>query len=385
MKEYGRLKNIPPYMFSGLDNLKNSLLNRGYDIIDLSIGDPDLPTPDFIVEALKRGADDCKNHRYPPYRGTREFREAVADYYRRRFGVLLDADCEVIALLGSKEGIAHLSLALIDEGDIAIVPDPSYPVYKSSVSIAGGEPHILCLTEEKGYFPDFDGIDEAIARKANLMFLSYPNNPTGTVCTKDFYIKAVEFARRYGIAIACDAAYNEIVFDGKAMSILQVRGAKDVAVEFGTLSKTYSMTGWRIGYAVGNSELIRALAAIKENMDSGVFGAVQHAGAVALNQGDGYIEYMKGIYKKRRDMAVELLHDAGISFIKPMGGFYIWIRVPEGYTSYEYASMLAEKCGVVITPGAAFGRYGEGYCRLSLTTGEDKLSEALYRMGRLHP
>ena len=371
MKVFNRLNRIPPYFFSNLDKLKSDIALKGHEVIDLSIGDPDLPTPNFIIEALFKGAQDKINYRYPPCGGTYEFREAVSNYYKRRFGVALDPYEEVITLIGSKEGIAHLSLALIDSDDIALVPEPSYPIYKSSVLIAGGQPYPVILSEENGFLPQLDKVDKETLIKAKIMFINYPNNPTGAVCSIDSFKDIVEFATHNDIIICNDTAYNEILFDNKKpQSLLSVEGAKEVAVELGTLSKSYNMTGWRIGYAVGNRQILKKLLAIKENMDSGQFGAIQHAGSAALNYGDGYIEYLKNVYKKRRDNAIVLLEEIGLKPILPKGTFYVWFKVPEGYSSKEYAIKLASECGVIITPGNAFGKSGEGYCRISLTVDE---------------
>lgn len=381
MKKCCRIERMPRYMFSDLDSIKNKMLKEGRDVIDISVGDPDLPTPGFIIDALKDASEDRRYHRYPPYEGTFEFKKAVADYYKRRFNVSLDAESEVIALIGSKEGITHLSLALLDEGDIAIVPDPGYPIYAISAHIAGATPHAVHLKRENNFLPDICEIDECTQKLAKLMFINYPNNPTGAVCSLDSMRNIIEFARKNDIIVCNDAAYNEIVFDNnKPVSLLNVIGAKEYGVELGTLSKSYNMTGWRIGYAVGNSDALKKMMAIKVNTDSGQFGAIQHAASEALNKGDGHILYMNEIYRKRRNKAAALLKGIGIDVYMPQGSIYLWFKVPCGYTSEKFASELIEKCGVIVTPGTAFGAFGEGFCRAALTVDDGDFEKAVSRM-----
>lgn len=384
MKEYARIRRIPKYMFSDLDKIKNKLQKEGREIIDISIGDPDLPTPEFIIRALQEGSEDIVNHRYPPYEGTYEFRKAVADYYKRRFNVDLDMNDEVAALIGSKEGITHLSLALVDEGDMAIVPDPAYPIYNSSIFLAGGIPCITPLTADNHFIPDLSIIDKNTAKKIKLMYINYPNNPTGAVSSLDSLKYIIEFARENEIIVCNDAAYNEIVFDNnKPVSILNIDGAKDVAVELCSLSKSYNMTGWRIGYAVGNKEVLKKLMVIKMNTDSGQFGAIQHAASAALNHGDHHIEYMKRLYKKRRDTVLSALRECGIEATIPEGSIYIWFKIPHKMRSEEYAAELIKKFGIIVTPGTAFGIFGEGYCRIALTVDEMTLKNAVRRMKKV--
>lgn len=383
MKDSNRIKSIPKYMFSDLDRLRSKMSKEGREVIDISVGDPDLPTPEFIVKSLQKASEVKEYHRYPPYEGTYGFRKSVADYYKRRFDVELDPDGEVAALIGSKEGITHLTIALVDEGDIALVPDPAYPTYRNSVYIAGGTPYIMPLKEENNFTPDLSSIDSITAQKSKLMYINYPNNPTGSVCGIESFKDIVEFARKNDIIVCNDAAYNEIVFDNnKPVSILSVDGSKEVAVEIGTLSKSYNMTGWRIGYIVGNREIIKRLMAIKTNTDSGQFSAIQHAASVALDYGDDYIAYIKEIYKSRRDEAVTKLRDIGMSVISPKGSFYLWFKVPNGYSSSEFAAKLIEECGIIVTPGNAFGGYGEGYCRIALTIDEMQFEKAVEKIRR---
>lgn len=380
MKTYNRISNMPPYMLEELTRLKYELSKCGHCIIDLSIGDPDLPTPGFIINALKKGVEDKRYYRYPPNKGTDEFRNAVADYYRRRFNVTLDPDNEILALIGSKEGIAHLSLALIDTGDNAIIPEPSYPIYKSSVYMAGGHPFLLYLNEGNNYLPDISFMDEGCTKNIKIMYMNYPNNPTGSICDIEYFNKLIRFALKNDIMIVNDSAYNEIVFDRKPVSILEAEGAKNTALEIGTLSKSYNMTGWRIGYMVGNSEAINKVSIIKSNIDSGQFGAVQHAAATALNEGDEYILQIKEVYKRRRDLVLKIFYDSGVSYAVPYGTFYVWFKVPQNISSLEYAYRLVIETGVLVTPGVAFGSSGEGFCRLSLTTDEAQLSAAVEKI-----
>lgn len=383
MKSYKRIESIPPYLFSDLDKLRCKLINTGCDLIDLSIGDPDLPTPQFIIDALKYAADDAVNYRYPPYEGTSEFKNAVAQYYKRRFNVELDPNSEVIALIGSKEGIAHLTIALVDNGDTAIVPEPSYPIYTSSVNLAGGKPFFVKLSEDKGFLPDLFSIDKRTLEFTKLIFVNYPNNPTGAVCSLEYYKLLADFALFHDIIIVNDAAYNEIIFKGKPVSIMQVDEAKKCAIEFGSLSKSYNMAGWRIGYAVGNRDILRKLAAVKSNIDSGQFGAIQYAAAQALNNGDRFISYLRDVYKSRRDETTKALSSAGIDYFIPDGSFYIWCKTPDHISSSEFAYKLADKSGVLVTPGYAFGKSCGGYFRLSLTNDMDKINKAVERIESL--
>jgi LL-diaminopimelate aminotransferase len=374
-----RVRNLPPYLFAELD--RNAVEKRaaGFDVISLGIGDPDLPTPPHVVEALKEAAADPSTHQYPSYFGLPEFRRAVASWYDRRFGVRLDPDTEVQPLIGSKEGLAHLALAFIDPGDEALVPDPGYPVYEIGTMLAGGSSISMPLSAEGGFQPDFAAL--RTTERARLLWLNYPSNPTAATADLDLFREAVEFSRRHDLLLCHDAAYSEITFDGYvAPSVLQVEEAKDVAVEFGSLSKTYNMTGWRVGYAVGNEEAIRALATIKTNVDSGIFNAVQRAAIAAMTGPQDHVESMKETYRGRRDLVVGSLLDIGLQVKPPLGSIYVWAPVPEGETSAGFAQTLLEKAAVVVSPGTGYGANGEGFFRISLTVADDRLEEAMSRI-----
>jgi LL-diaminopimelate aminotransferase len=383
VKTAARIAKLPPYLFAEIDKKRQEALARGVDVISLGIGDPDQPSPDFVIDRLAREARDPATHRYPPYEGTRDFRQAVAGYYDRRFAVALDPKTETLALIGSKEGLAHLVWAFVDRGDAALVSDPGYPVYGIHVLLAGGEVVPMPLLPERGFLPDLGAIRAADRRRATLMFLCYPNNPTAGTTDLGFFREAVDFCRENDILLVHDSAYVELTFDGYAApSILQVEGAKDVAIEFGSLSKPFNMTGWRLGYAVGNPKAIAALGVVKTNTDSGQFTAVQRAGVEALTNpaATGFIEKMRGIYARRRDIAVDALARLGCPVAKPRGSFYIWAPVPKGHTSASFASHVLDKVGVIVTPGAAYGDRGEGYFRVSLTLADERLEEALQRL-----
>ena len=354
------------------------------DVIDLGVGDPDLPTPEPIIDAMKMAVQDPKNHGYPSYSGMMEFREAVSRWYKKRFNISLDPEKEVISLIGSKEGIAHFPLAFIDLGDVVLVPSPAYPVYNISTIFSGGISYFMPLLERNNFLPDLDAIPEDIAKRAKAMFINYPNNPTSAVSSKDFFREVVGFAKRYNIIVCHDAAYTEITFDGyKAPSFLEIDGAMDVGIEFHSLSKTYNMTGWRIGFAVGNAELISALGAIKSNIDSGVFQAIQIAAIKALELDDSWIKRNIETYRKRRDMLVSALNRVGLSVKVSKATFYLWIKVPEGYTSAGFASRLLDEAGIVVTPGSGFGEPGEGYIRISVTQKDERLKEAVNRIDNI--
>ncbi len=379
-----RVRALPPYLFAELDRKKEEVMKKGVDVIDLGVGDPDLPTPNFIVSAMAKEIRKSENHRYPSYLGTLEFRTAVAQWYKKRFKVSLKPQTEVIALIGSKEGIAHFPLAFIDPGDVALVPDPSYPVYEIATKFAGGRVHKMPLLEKNGFLPDLAKIPEKVRKRAKLMFLNYPNNPTSAMATRKFFRDVIDFAKTYDVIVVHDAAYTEIYFDGTAPpSFLGVPGAKKVGIEFHSLSKTYNMTGWRIGFATGNSDLVGGLGKIKTNVDSGVFTAIQGASIVALEKGDQAVEKLRNTYRKRRDIMVESLKEAGFDPFVPKASFYIWMPVPRGISSAEFATAVLEKAGVVCTPGVGFGKYGEGYVRFSLTVPEKRLKEAASRIRRL--
>ena len=379
-----RLKKLPPYLFKEIDRKKSEVRARGVDIIDLGIGDPDLPTPPHIIEALKKAAEDPGNHRYPSYSGMGDFKEAVAKWYQERFGVELDPDTEVVSLIGSKEGIAHFPLAFVNPGDVALVPAPAYPVYHIATMFAGGESYFMPLLSENRFLPDLNAIPDEITSRARIMFINYPNNPTSAVADLEFFRKVVEFARDNNILVCHDAAYTEMAFDGyRPPSFLAADGAKEVGIEFHSLSKTYNMTGWRIGFAVGNREAIDGLGAIKSNIDSGVFQAVQMAGIEAIRGDQSCVRDMVQVYSRRRDLMVKGLQDVGFEVESPRATFYLWIKVPEGYTSADLTERLLEDAGLVVTPGNGFGEPGEGYFRIALTQKRERLAEAVQRLKAL--
>ena len=376
-----RLAALPPYLFVEIDRKRREAAARGIDIISLSIGDPDIPTPGPIIRALARAAREPANHRYPESEGLDRFREAVAAWYGRRFGVELSPQREVLTLIGAKEGIGHLPLALVDPGDVVLIPDPAYPVYRAGTVFAGGEPYEMPLRRENAFLPDLDAIPESIRQRARLMFINYPNNPTGAVAPLDFYRDVVAFAQRYNIVVAQDNTYSEISFDGyRPPSFLEVPGAKDVGVEFHSLSKTFNMTGWRIAFAVGRADVVDALRKIKSNLDSGAFQAVQEAGITALSLADEISARNSKVYQRRRDVLIRGLQHAGLTVDAPRATFYVWPRVPSGYDSAGFVSMLIERTGIVGTPGNGFGPEGEGYIRFALTADVGRLREATARL-----
>jgi LL-diaminopimelate aminotransferase len=375
-----RLGKLPPYLFKEIDRKKAEVMARGVDIIDLGVGDPDLPTPKHIIEAMKRAVEDPANHRYPSYSGMHDFKYAVVEWYEKRFGVDLDPESEVVSLIGSKEGIAHLPLAFINPGDMALVPSPAYPVYHVATMFAGGDSYFMPLVRENGFLPDLGSVPADVAERAKLIFINYPNNPTAAVADLDFFNNVVEFANKNQILVCHDAAYTEMAFDGyRPPSFMEVEGAREVALEFHSLSKTYNMTGWRIGFAVGNRAMVDGLGAIKSNIDSGVFQAVQIAGIKALSDEQSCVQEMVEVYTRRRDLMVKGLREAGFELASPQATFYLWIRVPQGYTSAQLTTQLLEK-GVVVTPGNGFGEPGEGYFRIALTQKRDRLEEAIERI-----
>ncbi len=379
-----RIKNLPPYLFAAIDKAKQEARARGVDVIDLSVGDPDLPTPAHIVEALRQAAEDTSNHQYPSYEGKLTFRTAVADWYKRTFNVDLDPRNEVLTLIGSKEGIAHAPLAFINPGDVALIPDPAYPVYRTATAFAGGEPVVMPLLKENKFLPDLEAIPSEVARRAKIMFLNYPNNPIGATADRSFFQELVDFAREYNIIVMHDNPYSEIYYDGhRSLSLLEIDGAKDVAVEFHSLSKTYNMTGWRIGSVVGNSEVVAGIGKIKSNIDSGTFGAVQDAGIAALQSPDRVVDDIRKIYQHRIEILYQALRDLGLELEKPRATLYLWAWV--GGSSIEYAERLLEKTGIVATPGLGFGKYGEGYIRFSITQPTKRIEEAVVRLEKMGP
>ena len=379
-----RLKKLPPYLFKEIDQKKRELQASGVDMIDLGVGDPDLPTPPIIVEEMISAVQDPATHHYPAYSGSGDFKQAVAEWYQDRFSVKLDPESEILSLIGAKEGIAHMHLAFINPGDYALVPTPAYPVYNIGTLFADGNPYFMPLLKENRFLPDLNAIPEEVARKARMMWLNYPNNPTAAVAEPDFFEAVVSFARTYGIIVCHDLSYSEIAFDGyKPLSFLQVEGARDIGIEFHSLSKSYNMTGWRIGFAVGNRDAVSGLGAVKSNLDSGVFQAIQRAGTKALRANRESVKEMQGIYARRRDIVVEGLRNAGFAVDTPKATFYVWIPVPSPYTSASLAAKLLTEAGVVVTPGNGFGEPGEGYFRLALTQDESRLMEATERIKRM--
>ncbi|MFP4035965.1 MAG: LL-diaminopimelate aminotransferase [Desulfobacteraceae bacterium] len=374
-----RLKKLPAYLFKEIDRKKEEIKAGGVDIIDLGVGDPDLPTPAHIVEELARAGWDPANHRYPSYSGMHDFRDAVARWYGERFGVSLDPAAEVVSLIGSKEGLAHFPLAFIDPGDVALVPTPAYPVYNAAVIFAGGRSIFMPLLQENGFLPDLDSVPEETARAARMMFINYPNNPTAATADRSFFERVVDFASRHDIIVCHDAAYTEMAYDGyRPPSLLEVDGGVEVGIEFHSLSKTYNMTGWRIGCAAGNRKLVEGLGAVKSNIDSGVFQAVQRAGVAALTGDQACVRENMEVYTRRRDLMVEGLAAAGLKVERPKATFYLWVPTPGGLSSAETAERLLDQ-GVVVTPGRGFGDPGEGFFRIALTQGRERLAEAVER------
>jgi LL-diaminopimelate aminotransferase len=380
-KKAERLEKLPPYLFKEIDRKKAEVKAKGVDIIDLGVGDPDLPTPPHIVDALKRAAADPANHRYPSYSGMNRFKDTVANWYKKRFHVALDPAGEVVTLIGSKEGIAHFPLAFVNPGDVALIPTPAYPVYHIATLFAGGETVYMPLLERNGFLPDLGAIPDALARRAKVLFINYPNNPTAAVATVDFFEEVVAFAKAHQIIVCHDAAYTELTFNGyRPPSFMEARGAKEVGIEFHSLSKTYNMTGWRIGFAVGNREAVEGLGAIKSNIDSGAFQAVQLAGIEAMEGDQACVAHLMDIYTKRRDLMVQGLRESGFEVDSPKATFYLWVKVPKGYSSTRIAALLLEKAGVVVTPGNGFGEPGEGYFRIALTQKRERMQEAIERL-----
>ncbi|QNB46017.1 LL-diaminopimelate aminotransferase [Thermanaerosceptrum fracticalcis] len=379
--EATRIKKLPPYLFARIEKKIEEAKEKGIDIISFGIGDPDLPTPKPIIDELCKEAQNPANHQYPSSVGMLAYRQAVCEYYEKTHDVQLDPRKEVVTLIGSKEGIGHISFCYVDPGDINLVPDPGYPVYGIGTLLAGGEPYLMPLLEENNYLPDLAKIPEDIARKAKLMFINYPNNPTGAIATKEFFAEVVEFAKKYDIIVCHDAAYTEMAYEGyQPPSFLEVPGAKDVGIEFGSLSKPFNMTGWRIGWAVGRQDVIEALGRLKSNLDSGQFQAIQYAGIKGLTGPKDSIMELRRVYERRRDMVVEGLNRLGWNLSKPKATFYIWARVPKGYTSAEFAEYVLEKAGVIITPGNGYGHYGEGYFRISITIPDERIKEGIARL-----
>ena len=381
-EESNRLKSIPPYLFAGIDAVIKKKQEQGLDVISLGIGDPDTKTPDAVVKELCSEAWNKENHKYPSSYGLKAFKFAAAQFYKKRFGIEIDPESEVLALWGSKEGIANIAYTFINPGDIVLVPDPSYPVYKIGTMFAGGTTYTMPLTEESGFLIDLKKIDEMTAKKAKLMHVNYPGNPTSALCDLSFFNKLVDFAAEYKILVCHDNAYGDIYSEPKykPVSFLNAKNSKETGIEFYSLSKSFNMTGWRISFAVGNSAALASLGKYKSNVDSGVFNAVQYAAAAALKNYDKYIDSNNKIYNRRRQKVWDLLKKTGLEFYRSFNTIYIWAKVPVGYTSASFAKLLLDKANVVVTPGSAYGKYGEGYFRISLTISDERLEEALDRI-----
>lgn len=380
-----RLNKLPPYLFKEIDRLRDEVRARGVDIIDLGVGDPDLPTPQHIITKLQEAAEDPATHRYPAYSGMNRFRDAAAGWFERRFGRKLDPATEVITLIGSKEGLAHFPFAFVNPGEVVLCPSPAYPVYNSSAIMVGGEPYHMPLLKENGFLPDLEAIPAGVLKKAKALVINYPNNPTAAVADLDYYAQVVAFAQKHGLIVVSDAAYTEMAYDGyKPPSFLNVPGAMEVGIEFHSLSKTYNMTGWRLGFAVGNAELVAGLGQVKSQIDSGAFDAVQIAGIAALEGDQKCVADMCALYQERRDVLVKGLQGLGMAVEMPRATFYVWCPCPKGISSAEFTKRLLNECGIVSTPGNGFGEPGEGFVRLALTVDKSRLAEAVDRLAKLN-
>jgi LL-diaminopimelate aminotransferase len=379
-----RLGRIPPYLFAEIDRKVQEKKRAGVDVISLGVGDPDLPTPRRIVSVLQEAAADPANHRYPSYFGLAELRESIAGWYRDRSGVELDPSTEILPTLGSKDGISHVPLALVDPGDVVLAPDPGYTVYVTGAVMAGADPHLMPLTAKNSWLPDLGAIPEDVARRARLMWLNYPNNPTAATADREFLESAVDFCGRHDIVLCHDAPYSEIAFDGyRPLTLFEIPGAKDVGLEFHSLSKTYNMTGWRIGWVSGRADLVHLIGQLKTNIDSGIFQAVQWAAIEAMDGGEVETFAACEIYARRHRLVANTLNELGWNIKPPRATFYVWAPVPEGYDSIGFASHVLDEVGVNITPGVGFGQHGEGYFRLSVTAPDARLEEAMARMRKL--
>jgi len=380
-----RLNRLPPYLFVEINQKIAELRARGEEVISFAIGDPDLPTPSQIIERMCQAAHNPVNHRYPETAGLPELCQAIAEWYEKRFGVTLNPAKEVLPLIGSKEGIGHMALCFIEPGDLALVPDPSYPPYSLGTVLAGGEPYFMPLKEENDFLPDFEAIPGDVADRAKLMWLNYPNNPTSAIASLNFFAKAVHFAQQHDLVICHDAPYTEVAFGGyKPPSFMQTPGAKKRGVEFHSLSKTYHMTGWRIGMVVGNADMVNALFKVKSNLDSGIPQAIQYAAVEALRGSQEHIAEHNTILQRRRDKLLKVLNEIGLKARIPKATFYIWAKIPQGYTSMDFTKKLLDEAGIAVTPGTGYGKEGEGYIRLSLTISDDRLEEGINRLSAWH-
>ncbi len=379
-----RVKDLPPYLFAAIDKMKSAAVARGQDIIDLGVGDPDLPTPEHIIEVLRVAAGDPVHHQYPSYQGMLRSREAARDFYAERFGVALNAETQALTLIGSKEGIAHMPLAIINPGDLVLVPDPAYPVYETTTRFVGGEVFRYGLQADNQFLPDLEGIPAEVSDRAKMIVINYPNNPTGGVATLEDYERILAFAQRHDLIVLSDLAYSEMFYeDPPPPSFLELPGAMERSIEFYSLSKTYNMTGWRVAYALGNEVLVGALGKIKTNVDSGVFGAVQEAGITALQGDQSCVEEMRQTYRRRRDLMMEGLKGMGLDVLPPRATFYVFARIPNGIDSLSFAGRLLEEQGIVATPGVGFGERGEGFIRFTLTVDEQRIAEVVERMKQI--
>jgi LL-diaminopimelate aminotransferase len=381
MKVAKRIATLKPYLFVEINKKIAEKRARGEEVINFAIGDPDIPTPSHVIEKLCREAQDPANHRYPESAGLPELSQSIAEWYRKRFDITLDPEKEVLPLIGSKEGIAHIAFCLVNPGDTVLVPDPGYPVYSIGTSLAGGRSFYLALEEENNFLPELNKIPRDVLKNARVLWINYPNNPTAAVADLDFYNRVVEFAKKYDIIVCHDGPYSEVAYDGyQPVSFLQAEGARDVGVEFNSLSKSYNMTGWRIGMVVGNAEIIGALRTLKSNLDSGIPQAIQYMAIEALNGPQDCIAEHNAVYQRRRDLVVEVLANIGLNVGTPKASLYVWAGVPEGYNSVEFAADLLDQVNVAVTPGVGYGKHGEGYVRLSLTIPDAALVKGLSRL-----
>ena len=384
MRTAKRIEKLPPYLFAEIDRKVAEAKARGADIISFGVGDPDLPTPKHVVDALAQAAKDVATHRYPSYTGMPEFRSSIAEWYQRRFGVTLDADTQVLPLVGSKEGIFHLPVAFVDPGDVALIPDPGYPVYETGTILAHGEPVMMPLTADNDFVPDLTALSHETLDKARVMWLNYPSNPTAACVDVGFFERAVAFCKNNDILLAHDAAYTEITYDGYvAPSVLQAPGALDCAIEFHSLSKTYNMTGWRVGWVAGSADAIEAMKRLKTNIDSGIFDAVQHAGIAAIEGPQDDLLATIDTYRHRRDLLCDGLKSMGVVVEPPKGSIYLWVPVPEGHDSGSFTTFLLDEVDIVVAPGTGYGPSGEGFVRFSLTIADERLEEGVERLRKI--
>jgi LL-diaminopimelate aminotransferase len=377
-----RLEKIPPYLFAEINRKREELVAKGVDIINIGVGDPDVPTPVRIVQAMHEAIDNPSTHNYPPYQGTKDYRQAAVEWMERRFGVTgLNPDTEVVSSIGSKEAIHNTFLAFVEPGDYTLIPDPGYPVYRTSTIFAGGEPYVMPLKAQNNFLPDLSAIPEEVARSAKLLWINYPNNPTGALATLEFFKELVGYCRQYDILLCHDHAYAEMAYDGyKPPSVLQVEGAKDIAIEFHSLSKSYNMTGWRVGFVVGNATGIKGLSQVKTNVDSGVFKAIQQAAIAGFQTTEQELQEVVSVYQNRRNIIVEGLRSLGWSLEAPKATLYVWVSVPKGYSSIEFVTLLLDECGIIVPPGNGYGAAGEGFFRIALTVADERMREAIQRM-----